>query len=124
MSTPILGLCTTIYKTADLEAAKAWYAKAFQTEPYYDQAPYVGFNVAGYDLGLFLDDTATPDGADNVLTYWGVEDMDAAMAHFQSLDATVHEAPMNVGGDIVTASLRDPWGNVIGLIYNPELVLP
>ena len=98
MSTPILGLCTTIYKTADLEAAKAWYAKAFQTEPYYDQAPYVGFNVAGYDLGLFLDDTATPDGADNVLTYWGVEDMDAAMAHFQSLNTNrySHRHPLDL----------------------------
>ena len=124
MSGPILGLRTTIYKTSDLEAAKVWYAKAFQVEPYYDQAPYVGFNIAGYELGLFQDDAATPDGADNVLTYWGIEDIDAAIAHFQSLGATVHEAPMNVGGDIVTASVRDPWGNVIGLIYNPEFELP
>lgn len=39
MPASILGLRTTIYKVPDLDAAKAWYAKAFQTDPYYDQAP-------------------------------------------------------------------------------------
>jgi lactoylglutathione lyase len=29
-------------------------------------------------------------------------------------------APTNVGGDIVTATVKDPWGNVVGIIYNPE----
>ncbi len=31
---------------------------------------------------------------------------------------------MNVGGEIVIASVKDPWGNIIGLIYNPEFRLP
>ena len=53
MLASILRLRTTIYKVPDLDAAKAWYAKAFQTEPYYDQAPYEGFNIAGYKLGSF-----------------------------------------------------------------------
>jgi len=35
MPASILGLRTTIYKVPDLDAAKAWYAKVFQTEPYY-----------------------------------------------------------------------------------------
>ena len=30
---------------------------------------------------------------------------------------------MNVGGDVVVASVKDPWGNVIGLIYNPDFAL-
>ena len=120
----ILRLRTTIYKVPNLDVAKAWFAKTFQTEAYYDQAPYVGFNIAGYELGLFLDAAEETSTADNVMSYWGVGDISVAMAHFQSLDASVHEAPMKVGGDIVTASVRDPWGNVIGLIYNPEFALP
>jgi len=43
----MLGLRTTIYKVADITAAKKWYAAAFQTAPYFDEPFYVGFNIAG-----------------------------------------------------------------------------
>jgi lactoylglutathione lyase len=36
----------------------------------------------------------------------------------------VHEAPQNVGGEIMVASVKDPWDNILGLIYNPEFKLP
>ena len=36
----------------DIAAGKKWYAQAFGVEPYFDQPFYVGFNVAGYELGL------------------------------------------------------------------------
>ena len=68
MPASILGLRTKIYKVPDLDAAKAWYAKAFHTEPYYDQATYVGFNIAGYELGLFLDAAEETSTADKVLS--------------------------------------------------------
>ena len=29
----------------------------------------------------------------------------------------------NVGGELMTATLKDPFGNVIGLIYNPYFKL-
>ena len=35
----ILGLRTTIYKVNDIEKARDWYAKAFETKPYFDE-PY------------------------------------------------------------------------------------
>lgn len=34
-----------------------------------------------------------------------------------------HETPENVGGDIEVATVVDPWGNVVGLIYNPSFKL-
>jgi lactoylglutathione lyase len=45
----MLGLRTTIYKVSDLEKAKAWYIKAFDVEPYFDEPFYVGFNVKSYE---------------------------------------------------------------------------
>lgn len=36
------------------------------------------------------------------------------------LGAIENQAPYHVGGEILTATLKDPWGNVIGLIYNPH----
>ena len=124
MTPPILGLRTTIYKVADIAAAKSWYADVFDTEPYFDEPFYVGFNVAGYELGLMPDDMPAADKTDNVLSYWGVADIATEFARLKSLGATAESDPVNVGGNIMVAELKDPWGNTIGLIYNPGFKLP
>ena len=48
----IQGLGTVIYRVTDLDRAKAWYARAFQQAPYFDQPFYVGFSIGGSELGL------------------------------------------------------------------------
>ena len=123
MVTDILGLRTTIYIVTDLEKAKAWYACAFGAAPYFDEPFYAGFNIAGYELGLMPDDTPAGAKTANVLSYWGVEDIEAAVARFIAAGAEADSDPANVGGEIMVASVKDPWGNVIGLIYNPEFQL-
>lgn len=120
MKSPILGLRTVGYKVSDINKAKEWYADAFKTQPYFDEPFYVGFNIGGYELGLQPDESVK---GDNVVTYWGVENIESEYNRFLSLGATEHEAPQNVGGEIMVASLRDPWNNIIGLIYNPEFKL-
>ncbi len=117
--TNFLGLRTTIYKVDDLGAAKTWYANAFQTDPYFDEPFYVGFSIRGYELGLLPEESKGEKHA-GVLSYWGVEDIQKEFDRLISLGATVHEPPANVGGEIMVASVIDPWGNIIGLIYNPE----
>lgn len=112
----MLGLRTTIYKVPNLDEAKAWYAKAFQTTPYFDEPFYVGFSIGGYELGLLPGEV--PKG-ENVLSYWGVDDIQSTYNHLISLGATEHEAPHDVGDPIWVASVKDPWENLIGLIYNP-----
>ena len=119
----MLGLRTTIYKVNDLTKAKDWYTRAFGVKPYFDEPFYVGFSIGGYELGLLPEGGATAT-ADNVLSYWGVDEIQKSYDHLIALGAAEHEKPNNVGGEIVTATVRDPWGNVIGLIYNPEFKLP
>lgn len=123
MKSSILGLRTAIYKVANIDAAKAWYSKAFQTEPYFDQPFYVGFNIAGYELGLQPEEQPAGEKPESVLTYWGVEDIAGEYQRFLELGAAEHEKPQNVGGEIMVATVKDPWGNIIGLIYNPEFTL-
>jgi len=118
-----MGLRTTIYKVDTLNEAKEWYAKAFQTQPYFDEPFYVGFNIAGYELGLMVDDTLAEQKTTNVLSYWGVENIAQEVARFIQLGAIEDTAPTNVGGEIMVASVIDPWGNAIGLIYNPQFEL-
>jgi catechol 2,3-dioxygenase-like lactoylglutathione lyase family enzyme len=58
MQTPFPGVTHLHYKVADLAKAKDWYSRVLQIEPYFDEPFYVGFNVAGYELGLQPDDNA------------------------------------------------------------------
>ena len=124
MNNNILGLRTTIYKVADIQAAKKWYAKVFQTQPYFDEPYYVGFNIGGYELGLQPEGKAVDDKPDSVVAYWGVADVQKTVKDFLASGATEHEKPQDVGEGIIVASVKDPWKNVIGLIYNPEFRLP
>jgi lactoylglutathione lyase len=120
MKSEFLGLRTVGYYVSNLEEAKKWYAKAFGKEPYFDEPFYVGFNVGGYELGLQPEQEVAREKSENVLAYWGVEDIQKTFERMLSLGATTHEAPQNVGGEIMVATVKDPWNNVIGMIYNPE----
>lgn len=122
MQKEFLGLRTIIYRVSDLTKAKAWYSEVFHTTPYFDEPFYVGFEIAGYELGLQPDTTEGKKTA-NIETYWGVNDIEASYQRMIALGALGVSAPTNVGGDIIVATLNDPWGNILGLIYNPTFSL-
>ncbi len=115
------GLRTVIYGVADLPRAKQWYAAAFGVQPYFDQAFYVGFNIGGYELGL--DPNAAVAVGAGVVAYWGVENIQQEFDRLLQLGATSHSAVRDVGGDIQVASVVDPFGNILGIIYNPHFKL-
>jgi lactoylglutathione lyase len=119
----ILGLRTAIYKVDDLAEAKKWYSRVFSTQPYFDEDFYVGFNIGGYELGLIPEESTGSHKTDNVLVYWGVNEIENVYTSFLEAGATEHEKPHNVGGPLMVATVKDPWGNVIGFIYNPEFKL-
>ncbi len=116
MSLALAGLRTVIYPTTDLGAARNWWSALLGVEPYFDHDFYVGFEVGGYELGLL---PGAPV-ADGVLTYWGVEDVPAAVEVAVASGATIHVPAAEVGDDIVTATVRTPQGPIVGFIYNPH----
>ena len=120
----VSGLATVIYHVPDLDRAKAWYATAFQQQPYFDEPFYVGFNIAGYELGLNPDQAVARPGPGGSIAYWRVRDIGQAVEHFVGAGATLVSPVQDVGGGIKVAAVADPFGNVIGLIDNPQLELP
>ncbi len=123
MATKLHGLRTAIYFTNDLNKAKEWYTNAFGIAPYFDEPFYVGFNVGGYELGLHPTE-GNMDAAGTVATaYWGVDDVHKSFADLLAAGATSVEDPTDVGGGIIIGAVKDPWGNVFGLIYNPHFSL-
>ena len=120
----LLGLRTVIYKAPDLARAKAWYGSVFGLSPYFDEPFYVGFDVGGYELGLDPDVSTQSPGPGGATAYWGVPDLAAALERVAAAGGAVHSPLHDVGGGIKVASLRDPFGNVVGLIENPNFALP
>ena len=120
MNRKFLGLRTAIYKVADIQKAKTWYSNILGIQPYFDEPFYVGFNVGGYELGLQPEEENSYQKTGGVTSYWGVQNVQKVFDDLISAGATPNEKPQNVGGEIVVASIKDPWGNLFGIIYNPE----
>ena len=118
-----LGLRTAAYYVSDIEKGRDWYSSILGFAPYFDQPFYVGFNVGGYELGLQPSEVEPANKAEGVVAYWGVADAAAALKHLLEQGATLNEDVQDVGGDIKVATVRDPFGNIFGVIQNPNFKL-
>ena len=118
-----LGLRTGIYHVSDIAKARDWYSSILGFAPYFDEPFYVGFNVGGYELGLQPSQSESSNKAEGVAAYWGVDDAAAALKHLLEQGATPHEDVQDVGGDIKVATVKDPFGNIFGVIENPHFKL-
>lgn len=107
-----------IYPAPDLAAATAWWSAFLGVEPYFNEPFYVGFSPGGYEFGLLPDG----DPAEGALTYWGVDDVAAAVAAALDAGASAHSPVSDVGEGIITATVKTPDGTIVGFINNPHFV--
>jgi predicted enzyme related to lactoylglutathione lyase len=123
------GFATVNYFAADHEAARKWYMEFLGTEPYFNRPGYAEFRIGDYqaELGLIdskyvpsIDTSATgPKGA---VIYWHVDDVNATFADLLTRGAKQLEAPLDRGHGFITATVVDPFGNILGIMYNPHYV--
>ena len=113
----IKGLQTCVYPAPDLAKAKEWYELVFQHKPYFDESFYVGFDVGGFELGLVPD--AEP-GSAGAKALWGVDDIQQEVQRLRAAGVTIVGEVQDVGGGIKVIDIADPFGNLVGLIENPN----
>ena len=106
---------SVIYHTTNLNEAKEWYKKVTNTEPYFDEPFYVGFDINGFELGLDPDIHKVQNG-NNAVAYWSVDEIESVVEKFKNLGAEIESPVINVGGGIKAAIVKDPFNNFIGLI--------
>jgi predicted enzyme related to lactoylglutathione lyase len=112
----VQGIKTVLHPVSDVEKSKAVYAALLGVAPQADSAYYVGFDVGGQHVGLLPG--GGPQGLTAPVAYWHVDDIDSKLADVTAAGATVKDAPNEVGGGRVVASVVDPDGNVLGLIQD------
>ena len=108
------GLQTVIYPVKDLSRAKALYGQLLGAEPIMDEPYYVGYRVAGHDVGL--DPHGYSRGMTGPLGYWNVDDIAESVAQLVEAGATEQQAVTDVGGGKLIATVADADGNLIGLV--------
>jgi predicted enzyme related to lactoylglutathione lyase len=112
----VQGIKTVLHPVSDVEKAKVVYAALLGVEPSTDSAYYVGFDVAGQHIGLLPG--GGPQGLTSPVAYWHGDDIEATIAAVTAAGGTVKDAPNEVGGGRVVASVVDLDGNVLGLIQD------
>ena len=122
MSGTLRGLATISFWADDLEAASSWYAKLLGVEPYFERPGYREFRVGDYqhELGL-IDRAYAPPGSSQpggAIAYWHVDDLPGTVEKLLAMGATEHQGIREWGPGFVTASVVDPFGNILGVMTN------
>ena len=124
------GLATISFWAADMEAAKKWYTELLGLAPYFERPvegppAYIEFRLGDYqhELGIIHTNyapkgaTAGPSGA---VVYWHVDDVAATLEKVMAMGAKEYEPLTNREAGFITASVVDPFGNILGLMSNPH----
>jgi catechol 2,3-dioxygenase-like lactoylglutathione lyase family enzyme len=124
------GMATVAFWADDLDATVAWYTELLGIEPYYRFPPegpaaYIEFRLGDYqdELG-FIDRKYAPADAATVpggaVIHWHVDDVEAALERLLSMGAKEYLPLTKRGSGFVDAAVVDPFGNVLGIMYNPH----
>lgn len=115
-ATSTQGITIVLHPVSDLASAKAVYAALLGVAPQADSSYYVGFEAAGQHIGLVPN--GGPQDMSSPVAYWKVADIETKLAEVTAAGATVKEAPRDVGGGRLVATVTDPDGNVLGLVQD------
>ncbi|MGW6280906.1 VOC family protein [Kribbella sp. NPDC055071] len=125
------GLATVSFYAADVKGARDWYSKLLGIDAYYavpdvETPAYVEFRFGDLECELgIIDAKYAPHqvgSGGGAIVYWHVDDVEAELARMVELGATVNEGVVERGNNtgFRTASVVDPFGNLIGIMNNPH----
>lgn len=125
------GMATVNYWAEDVKAARDWYTELLGIEPYFqnpskDNPAYIEFRIGDDQDELGIVDCKYPPkgmqpGPSGAVLFWHVDDIEAVLERLKSMGAREYDPITKRGNSgFVTASVIDPFGNVLGIMYNPH----
>jgi predicted enzyme related to lactoylglutathione lyase len=124
------GIATVSFYAADHEGAKKWYSELLGQEPYFNVPGYSEFRVGDYqhELGI-IDSKYAPAGAAEkpagAIAYWHTDNLEETLSRLISLGAVLYQPITDHSGgkgNFVTASVADPFGNILGIMTNKHFL--
>lgn len=127
---PLRGIAQVNISANDVKKARDWYGNFLGGEPYFQRPDannpaYVEFRVGDYahELGIIdrsylPEQTSTSPGG--AVVRWHVDDLSATVAQLIKLGAQENEPVTERGDGFATASVVDPFGNILGLMHSPH----
>ena len=122
------GMANVSYWADDVKEARKWYAELFGMEPYFqrpdaENPAYIEFRVGDYqhEVGIISKKyrpKVAQEGPGGAVLYWHVDDIQKTMDRLLSMGAKEFEPITERGEGFTTASVIDPFGNVLGIMYN------
>ena len=107
------GVKTIVYPVKDMTRAKTQFHTLLGVEPYSDEPYYVGFKLGDQDIGL------VPNSPEAGMTaFYHVSDIKQSLQSLQDNGSQTLREVNDVGGGRLVASVKDPEGNIIGLVQD------
>jgi len=124
------GLATVSFFADDLQQAKEWYTDFLGVRPYYsfpndEHAAYIEFRLGDFEheLGI-IDKKYQPklasDSIGGAVVFWHVENIHQVFEKLIAMGAKEYEQITEREDGFITASLTDPFGNILGIMHNPH----
>lgn len=127
--TPVFrGIANVNLIAPDMDRAVAWYTDVMGAEPYFVRPDSGTPQYAEWRFGDDEDELAlmdasfrpVPPGPGSVLVHLHADDVRSELDRLTSLGATEYDPVIERGEGWFTASVVDPFGNLIGLIQSPH----
>jgi predicted enzyme related to lactoylglutathione lyase len=129
-SKTLRGFCNVSFWADDVKAARKWYSELLGIDPYFqrpdDKEPaYLEFRFGDDEDELGIIDRryapkAARPGPGGSVVFFHVDDVKAALDRLTSMGAKEYEPLIEREAGFVTASVVDPFGNVVGLMHSPH----
>jgi len=124
---PVLrGLATVNFYATDHAAAKKWYTEFLGMEPYFNVPGYTEFRIGDYQQELGIIDAryalaGYAAKASGAIAHWHVDNLQVTLDKLVAMGATIYLPVTDHSGGsgrFVTASVADPFGNILGIMTN------
>lgn len=124
------GVATISFWAEDVDASMRWYTELLGIEPYFVRPEsgtpeYIEFRIGDFEHELGIIDrkyapASTSKNSGGVIVYWHVDDIEAVLEKLKATGAKEYEPLVPRGEGFITASVVDPFGNILGIMHNPH----
>lgn len=124
-SSILKGLTTVSFFATNHEKAVKWYSDFLETEPYFNMPGYSEFRIGDYqhELGI-IDSKFAPENMSikptGAVVFWHVDNLQVTLDRLLSMGAKEFAPITDRSEGFITASVVDPFGNILGIMYNPH----